>query len=61
MVRSNRDLPPSVAVGDSDWIRHYQRNLRDHGYYDGSINGTYDTATQAALEDCLKSACRLDQ
>ena len=50
-----------MAVGDSDWIRHYQRNLRDHGYYDGSINGTYDTTTQAALEDCLKSACRLDQ
>ena len=51
----------AMATGDSDWIRKYQRALRDHGYYKGSIDGNYDTATQAALEDCLKAACRVIQ
>lgn len=50
-----------MAADDSRWIRRYQRALRDHGYYEGSIDGDYDTATQAALEDCLKAACRVTQ
>ncbi len=50
-----------MAADDSDWIRKYQRALRDHGYYEGSIDGNYDTATQAALENCLKAACKVIQ
>ncbi len=51
----------AMAAGDSDWIRKYQRALAEHGYYEGGIDGDYDTATQAALENCLKAACRLIQ
>ncbi len=50
-----------MTVGDSAWIREYQRALRDHGYYEGGIDGDYDEATQAALENCLKAACRVIQ
>ncbi len=51
----------SMSVGDSGWVRKYQGALRDHGYYEGSIDGDYNAATQTALENCLKAACRVIQ
>ncbi len=51
----------AMAAGDSDLVRTYQRALRDHRFYEGSIDGNYGTATQAALENCLKAACKLIQ
>lgn len=49
----------AIEAGEAKFVRLYQEALVAHGFYHGSINGSYDAETRAALIACLKIACRV--
>ncbi|MFQ5565609.1 MAG: tetratricopeptide repeat protein [Paracoccaceae bacterium] len=49
----------AMQVGGADQVRVYQEALAEHGYYKGTVDGTFGPQVRAALAACLDDECRL--